>query len=55
MHVRLSINSKISGGGPPDPPLSGEGWGYGGGEEEQGEGEGVWGRGSERRGLGKGR
>jgi len=40
-HLQQSIISKFSGGGPPDPPLQGEG------RERAGQGEGREGKGGE--------
>ena len=52
-HLQQSIISKFSGGGPPDPPLQGEGReGEGRGKEGRG---GVEGRPRLKRGRGEGR
>ena len=39
-HLQQSIISKFSGGGPPDPPLQGEGTEGKGGEDREGKGKG---------------
>jgi len=44
-HLQQSIISKFSGGGPPDPPLQGEGRGGEGGKREGGTGGKEEGRG----------
>ena len=55
-HLQQSRISKFSGGGPPDPPLQGEGRDGRGGEGGEREGKGRIGKGRQgREGTGEGR
>ena len=55
VHLQQCIISKFSGGGPPDPPLQGEGRGGAGGRKGREGRGGVQGRPRLKRGRGEGR